>query len=62
MSKNKARRSGEAVAAMHRNAGPMRHRLALRGNPRTKAEAEALNEYESERDLDYNELACAMEY
>ena len=45
MAKNKAaRRSGEAVAAMHRNAGPMRHRLALRGNARSRANAEALDE------------------
>jgi hypothetical protein len=50
MSKNKNKmRSGVAIAAMHRNsAGPMRHRLALRGNARTKAEAEAISEYEAE--------------
>jgi hypothetical protein len=50
MSKNRNKmRSGVAIAAMHRNsAGPMRHRLALRGNARSKAEAEVLSEYEAE--------------
>lgn len=60
MSKNKApaRRSGVAVAAMHRNsAGPMRHRLALRGNARTKAESDALDEYEVDADDRYEAYA-----
>lgn len=49
MAKNKnTMRNGTAVAALRRNAGPMRHRLALRGNARSRAEAEALSEYEAE--------------
>jgi hypothetical protein len=41
-------RNGTAVAAMHRNsAGPMRHRLAPRGNARSKANADAVVEYEA---------------
>lgn len=50
MAKNKnTMRNGTAVAALRRNsAGPMRHRLALRGNARSKAEAEALSEYDAE--------------
>jgi len=65
MSKNKQSkmRNGTAVAALSRtSAGPMRHRLALRGNARSVAEAEAIDEGESERELDYNELALAFEY
>jgi hypothetical protein len=64
MSKNKSTmRNGTAVAALSRkSAGPMRHRLALRGNARSVALAEAIDEGESERDLDYNELALAFEY
>lgn len=49
MAKNKnTMRNGTAVAAQRRNAGPMRHRLALRGNARSQAEAEARSEYEAE--------------
>lgn len=50
MSKNKNKmRNGTAVAALSRtSAGPMRHRLALRGNARSQAEAEARSEYEAE--------------
>lgn len=33
-SKYQGMRSGEAVAAQHRNAGPMRHRLQPRGGSR----------------------------
>lgn len=64
MGKNKnTMRNGTAVAALSRkSAGPMRHRLALRGNARTVAEADAIEEYETERELDYNEIALAHEY
>lgn len=64
MAKNKNKmRNGTAVAALSRNsAGPMRHRLALRGNARSVAEADAIEEFESERELDYNEIALALEY
>lgn len=64
MAKNKNKmRNGTAVAALSRNsAGPMRHRLALRGNARSVAEADAIDEFESERELDYNEIALALEY
>jgi len=51
MAKNKNKmRNGTAVAALSRtSAGPMRHRLALRGNARSVAEAEAIDEFEMDR-------------
>lgn len=51
MSKNKnTMRNGTAVAALSRkSAGPMRHRLALRGNARSVAEADAIDEFELDR-------------
>lgn len=63
MSKNKSTmRNGTAVAAQRRNsAGPMRHRLALRGNARSVAEADAIDEYEAERIEDRFE-AYDLEY
>jgi hypothetical protein len=63
MAKNRnTMRNGTAVAAQRRNsAGPMRHRLALRGNARTVAEAEAIDEFEAERFEDRYEV-YATEY
>lgn len=63
MAKNKnTMRNGTAVAAQRRNsAGPMRHRLALRGNARSVAEAEAIDEFEAERFEDRYEV-YATEY
>jgi hypothetical protein len=50
---NNTMRNGTAVAALRRtSAGPMKHRLAPRGNARSVAEAEALNDYEDQEDLD----------
>lgn len=61
MAKQKNRmRNGTAVAALRRNsAGPMRHRLALRGNARSVAEAEAIDEFEAERFEDRYEALAA---
>jgi hypothetical protein len=59
MSKQSTMRNGTAVAAQHRKAGPMRHRLAPRGNARTRERAEALSEYEAELAVeayDYDDL------
>lgn len=63
MSKNRNKmRNGTAVAALSRtSAGPMRHRLALRGNARSVAEAEAIDEFEMDRLEDRYE-AYATEY